>query len=312
MVNVSPAWSSHRLPAGKAVASDTFFLRYHFEPRDTIIYTIRAFDSILIDGQSTIFRERRERVRLICDSLDGAGNFHLAQTLLATDIKDVDLTGKKSQGKECSWLRRKVQIVIDSLGNRRGASVDRPETPSISSGGEFQPPIIVGLGESGTAGIQLEFKTTWAHNATEEWVENGNPATLVRINRLYTSHGIVDTMARTCLRYECVGTAQASNYHMAASKRFDVLGVMASFSQTEFDTTWKIPLHVFATQETKVTLKRETGGTILGKQTFSSYCTLESLSRRGKIYRLAAIPKPAPTVVPSPRKKMSRKKAAKK
>jgi hypothetical protein len=235
----------------KPLGKDTLCFLYRFAPHDTVFYDIIAHDSIWLQGEPRQVRERKERVMLICDSVAPGPTYHLRQILQrATSLTEVQGENTPVKRATSPWIGRTAYLVVDSLGRRLRAWHDNPRRAAITPGGPFQPVSLLDLG--GSCARQNQ---SWIMNDTVLVTENGVPEPAFRYETLVRVLDKVDTLDRHFIQLQYARTGVASAELLADNATVSMGGSVNGYGKLTLDTTWRLPFHLFATAEVKLTIQ---------------------------------------------------------
>ncbi len=260
------------------MVGDTVCFSYQFFPRDTLIYYVHSFDSIIIDIGKPLLRERYERIRIICDSVNSKGRFFLRQTLLnylayesSGEIRNIERTTSP-------WLNRTIGYEIDSLGKRYSHWIDDSTIASTSPGGAFTPHLIFPFGAN-----CKRINESWNVESIDDLPENGIPVPIVNQSSLFRANDYGDTLGRRCIKLEYIKTAQGSNWVRTENDFIVVTAVLNGFGFLFLDNLERIPVHYFSTIEQKLTITFSDETIQPGWHFINSNYTLEYINNREKI-----------------------------
>lgn len=237
------------LPLGK----DTLCFSYRFYPNDTLVYTVEANDSIGFLADPTILRIRRERIRIVCDSVTPDMICHL--TLSMISYAEKSSTGNDTSSRSTHpWVNRNVRLGIDTLGRRVYAFNTNAAAGTIAPGGAFQPLLLPPLDTS--CGRQNQ---SWMYEDTIALAENGVPYPLSSVAYLWRVLDKVDTLGKSFrqIQYTSTGFGGLSVRDKQAS--FDLQCQMAGYGKITFDDVLGLPYAMFATAENRLTMKLSNG-----------------------------------------------------
>ena len=275
-------------PAGDTliVNNNPLILHYNFVPKDTLIYRIVSFDSIIVDYGNALLKNRFEKIRIICDSIGSNDNYYLRQKF--TDFFSYESSGD-SKGVEhntTSWLGREVWFEVDSLGNRfNWGYLNDTSLAALCPGGAFQPHLIFPIQKS-----TIEKKKSWLVSSLDALPENGNPAVALKQNSLFRAMGIVDTLNDVSSRIEYVKTGQGSYKVADESDSIKVTSIINGYGVLDISMTKHIPLHYTATIEEKLTMTFKNNITKQATHLTNSFFTLEDI----RTYVAPKVIKPLP------------------
>lgn len=230
---------------------DTLCFSYRFAARDTVFYDIVANDSIWVQGEPRQVRERNERVMLICDSVKPGPTYYLRQILQrAASVTEVE--GERTPIKRATspWIGRTAYLVVDSSGRRLRAWPDDPRRAAITPGGPFQPVLLLDLG--GSCGRQNQ---SWIMTDTVLVTENGVPEPAFRYETLVRVLDKADTLGRHFVQLQYARTGMAGTELTADKATVSMMGTVNGFGKLTLDTSLRLPFHLFATAEVKLTIQ---------------------------------------------------------
>lgn len=245
---------------------------YKFISKDTLYYHINSRDSIVIDYGTPLMKERSELLRVVCDSVGKRNNhFYLQLSLVGCFIKEYEFGSKDTVAhSDSEWLNRKSYLEIDSVGERFGVSYDDSTKLGYTPGGAFAPSLFFNFqrpcadtGVSYNAGIYMDYL-----------VENGLPCPFVRDAFLYTNHGNFDTLGFKTNRLEYVKTAQGSVVYGEGAKKLHVTNIIAAGGVLDIGLEQRIPIHLYQTQEQKLTFHKADDSTMPGMHYTNAMFTL--------------------------------------
>ncbi|MBU3741435.1 MAG: hypothetical protein FGM24_04025 [Candidatus Kapabacteria bacterium] len=243
---IVPQKGYRTLPLGK----DTLCFRYRFVAGDSLLYKVEAHDSIVFSKTEAYAKERFEWVTIICDSVTADGLYHLRYQVLATREMTIAHPSKDTAVRESSpWTGRSAHLVIDSLGRRIRTYVDDPAKAAITLGGSFQPLLLPVLDTS--CGRQNQ---SWVVDDTTQWVENGNPAPLVRFQSLVRVIDKADTLGMRFhqLQYTQSGIGRMVVPETPQTAAMTLDATINAYGKLSIETSRQVPYHLFATSENKI------------------------------------------------------------
>lgn len=246
--------------------------RYKFAVGDTLVYSIRALDSVKSNGKPVLVKDRTERMMVFCDSIDAKRQiYRLRQRLLSTSsIERSDTT--KNTRTSSPWVGRTATIYIDSLGQRLHATIDDSNRIALNTGGPLQPWIIVDLGQS--CARQNE---SWIREDTTLVPENGSPEPAYQYQALFRVLDNVDTLRRHFNQLQYAQSGIGSFDVDAGGMTMHYTGTVNSYGKLTMDRALSVPFHLFATSETVFTITVGNGGTEEGKHLLLMHYSLEEL-----------------------------------
>lgn len=264
---------------------------FSFLKGDTLLYEAISRDSILIDKQPPLLRDRKERFLLSCDSVDSKGRMHLSQRLI--DISSSEYSGISQIVDRTShdWKNKKVSFIIDSIGKRHGFSAEDSSRAMLSPGSAFQPLMFQFLG----TGYHF-INSGWIAEDTVDAIEFGIPAPMIRYLSSMRARPIIDTLDFACSQFESTISAQGTYLTKTGSgQMLRTNSVIAGYARMAMSEKLHIPIHFFGTNENKNTMLIETSkGKV--EQKVKHYVTTnitlqKMVSKRGTY---GPVPKPKP------------------
>ncbi len=235
-------------------AKDSSRYVFSFMKGDTLLYEAISRDSILIDKQPPLLRDRKERFLISCDSVDANGRMHLSQRLI--DITSAEYSGISQIVDRTSheWKNKKVSFIIDSTGKRFGFSAEDSSRAMLSPGSAFQPLMFQYLG----TGYHL-INSGWIAEDTVDAPEFGIPAPMIRYLASMRARPIIDTLDFTCTQFESTISAQGTYLTKTQSgQMLRTNAVIAGYARMAMSEKLHIPIHFFGTNENKNTMLIET------------------------------------------------------
>ena len=242
-------------PAFAALPSaDTVCIRYSFKTGDELTYLAVSHDSISMPGRETIVRDRKERVKVRCDSVSANGKFLITQTLTNVEITETGNDGKSNVRFETPWVGREVWFWMDSAGVRHGFGAVDTLTAGNSPGGAFHPHLLFTLKETCHAR-----KSSWSLDTFHvDLPENSIPAPLMRYTSIFRIHHDVDTLGARCHAGQYTLTGQGSSHvYSTVGQRMRITTILAQFGKFKWSAKHHFPVHFFATTENKFSIHFE-------------------------------------------------------
>lgn len=231
------------------VIRDSVCYEYSFFPGDSIYYRRVSYDSIVIEFDEAILKERFERVLVTCDSVSKRGSFYLS-------IQMTDFISYESQGEikgikrdNSPWLGRKAHLEIDSVGNRLSARIDDPSISSVAPGGAFQPLLFFAFRDKCKA-----VDESWSLNTLDSIPENANPYPLMRHSFLFNSEEDIDTLGYECSRFRYIRTGQGSFSLINEDTKLRTTAIINSSGKVTISKKYGIPIHLRQAIEEKLTI----------------------------------------------------------
>ena len=244
---------------------------YKFIPRDTLYYHVVSNDSIVIDYGTPLLKNRSELLRVICDSVGNNNHFYMNLSLMDCYTQEYE-SGSKDTAKHSSseWLNRSVYIELDSVGTRFQIAYDDSTKLGFTPGGAFAPYLFFDFQKPCS-------DTGMSYNARTEMdylVENGLPCPFLRSAYLFTNHGSFDTLGFKTNRLEYVKTSQGSVIYGDGASKLRLTNIIAAGGILDIGTELRVPVHLFQTQEQKLTFHKVDESTIPGMHYSNSFFTL--------------------------------------
>jgi hypothetical protein len=278
---------------------DTLFLRYHFPVKDTLVYRVVSFDSIIVEFGTPLLKKRFEKIQLICDSVGKNGNFFIRQKF--TDFFSYETSGndKGIERKSSPWLGREVWYEIDSLGTRYSSGyINDSTSAALNPGGAFQPNLIFPIQKDTTY-----TRKSWLVSTNDALPENGLPPIRLNQSSLFRAMKLLDTLGESCARIEYVKTGQGSYKIATESDSLKVTSVLNGYGVFDISESKRIPFHYIATIEEKLTMTFSNNITKPATHFINSFYTLESIST---YIPPKTIAKPKAPAIPGKKKKNKR------
>lgn len=231
-------------------AKDSLRYVYSFVKGDTLLYEAISRDSILIEKQPPLLRDRKERFLLSCDSVDAKGRMYLSQRLIDFSSSEYSGISQIIDRKTHEWKNKKISFIIDSTGKRHGFSAEDSAKAILSPGSAFQPLMFQFLG----SGYHL-INSGWIAEDTVDAPEFGIPAPMIRYLSSMRARPLFDTLDFTCSQFESTISAQGTyltNTQSGQSLRTNA--VIAGYARMAISDKLHIPIHFFGTNENKNTM----------------------------------------------------------
>ncbi len=228
---------------------DTVCIKYKFDKGDTLIYNVTSFDSVVINFDKPLLKNRQERLMVVCEDINKYGSFQLSLTLISYKSKESYKEDKNLEVFDSPWLNRKIRITIDSVGQRMAQLSDDTNTYALSPGGAFQPYLFFPFVRSCKA-----INETWVVNSGEDLVENGVPIPKIKQFSLFRINPRIDTLNEHCANIEFVKSAQGSVLGTTAGINLNVTSVINGFGNMYLSLDKYIPIYFYATVEQKLSI----------------------------------------------------------
>ncbi len=233
---------------------DTFCFKYTFYPKDTLIYKVSSLDSILQGLEEPFFKEREEKLQVVCDSVDKKMNYYLHLELLESETKEWSSKEDTVRRNSSVWIGKQIYLVIDSLGNR--LKERNSDTTHIAStlGGIFQPYLFFPLKEN-----CKKIKQSWLIKTQDTLFENAYPPGSVDQTSLFRLKDTLNSGIDSSLLITFVKTAKG--YYGLNNSEFNFIidAKINSYGELILGLFEKIPKDYTATQELKMQMKYPDG-----------------------------------------------------
>lgn len=252
---------------------DSICYKFKFLSGDTLIYKVKSRDSIIMGFDEALIKNRNERIRIICDSIDIEGRYNLSFELINFTSIENQGNSKTIKRETNAWINRKSFIKIDSLGVRYNVAIDDSTKASLSPGGAFQPFLFTQLKES--CKIPNE---TWMNIYLMELAENGYPFPLVRMSYLYRAKELKDTLGVTFKNYEYINSGQGSIEINNKDAKVSITNIINAHSRVLLDKDFDRIVYQFTTQEQKLKIKGKSDEPMNGVHYTNAEFFLESYS----------------------------------
>lgn len=262
----------------KTKQKDSICVKYKFYPGDELTYSLTAFDSISINKADYIWKHRKEKWNVKCDSTIGNSLFYLTLTMTECYSKEFQGIADSNEHKDCNWLGRSFGIAIDSIGNRISFIIGDTIHPGVNPGGPFQPYLFFPFGTSCN-----QVGSTSLVNINDFVPENGLPVPLINQTFLTKHERRLDTLGYRCSRIQFIQTSQGSitlskdeENPRALNRSTSILNGHAAL---DISDDFHIPVHLFFTEEQKLTLHYGKNKNIPGSHFNNSFYRLENFKK---------------------------------
>lgn len=214
---------------------------------DTLRYKVASYDSIVIEFDKPLTRMRFEMIEIVCDSASLDGKFYLTQSLLSYIADEASGSVEKTRRTTSPWIKRKVRIIIDSVGNRFSALADDNKIYAMSPGGAFQPYLIFPFKECYKAKDE-----SWFVKTIDTLAENGNPRAIENQSSLFRTEEPIDTLGYKCNRFRFIKTANGQITSISGKDRILVEAIINSSGNFILSNEYHIPVYFFSNIEQKL------------------------------------------------------------
>lgn len=280
LLGVVNVFAQENMEADETTAVDTICFKYDFKKDDVLVYIVDSRDSIVVDWGIPLFKERKEKVKITCDSVK-PGIFYLS--IVLTDFISYESSGamKNVIRKSSPWLNRKIQIGIDSLGKRLSSNYSDSLNFANSNGGPFQPYMFFNLGSTCKAVHQ-----SWMVKSEDILPENCIPPSIIRSSTLFRMANPIDTLNYACNQINFVKTGQGSFYARTTEQSMKSTVIINSGGHIRISKELNIPVNFFQTIEQKINLIQNDGKESEQKNLVNHFTncnySLESFTRNQK------------------------------
>lgn len=234
------------------LVKDTLCHKYSFTVGDTLEYRIESGDSIVVNWDSPLTKERYEKIRIVCESIDKkTGHFFLSHSYIDYIGYESKPLYKKSERDKHDWLNKKVIVEIDSLGNRYSYKYTDTTTKGSTAGGPFQGLLIQPLGK----GCSTVGETWISQKDTTYLAENGFQVPNVIRTDLFENKGIKDTLDYKTTRIDLTFTGNAEVFVENDNALFYMNAVVNGHTENLMSEELKIPIWAYFTQEQNFTIQ---------------------------------------------------------
>ncbi len=234
------------------VNKDTLCHFYNFSVGDTLEYRVESGDSIVVNWDSYLTKERYERIRIVCEKIDKkTGHFFLSYENLDFIGYEFKPLYEKVERKEHPWLNKKVIIEIDSLGNRYSYQYTDTTTKGVTAGGPFQGSLIQPLGKV----CSTKGSSTIQQKDTIYMVENGYQTPNIVMTYLIENMGLIDTLDYNCTRIDLSTTGNGEVFIESKEAMFYMTSVINGHVENYISNELHIPIWQYFTQEQNFTME---------------------------------------------------------
>jgi len=233
------------------LSKDTLCHKYSFSVGDTLEYKIKSGDSIVVNWDSPLSKERFERIRIVCESIDKkTGHFFLSHEYTDYIGYESKPLYNKSERDRHDWLNKKVIIEIDSLGNRYSYEYKDTTTSGSTAGGPFQGLLLQPLGKKCTS----KGETWLTQNDTSFVAENGFQTPMIIRTDLFENKGEIDTLNHKSTRIDITFTGNSEVFVESNEALFYMTAIINGHSENYVSNELKIPIWAYFTQEQNFTI----------------------------------------------------------
>jgi hypothetical protein len=269
---------------------DTISYKLAFVPNDTLIYRVNSFDSITINFDKPLMRNRVEHWQIVCKSIDNRNRYVLGIKLIDYKAKEKIKGTKEQEVFDSPWINHEVIFTVDSLGDRYYNYPVDSSLVAMGPGGAFQPILLIPF----LRGVK-PINQTWIVNSTDTLLENGFPLPLMKQVSLFKLNPIQIIDGDSCASLEYVKTGQGVVLPSQSGIMMNVTSVINSYGELYLSLKRNLPIKLFTTVEQKLTIMLPGGDTDSGFHYIASDFTLESYKKfNGKL--LYQNPKLAPKI----------------
>lgn len=243
-----------------SVPNDTLNLKLKFFPKDTLYYRVVTWDSIVINYNPALLKQRAELMRLTCDSVTKSGLMFLSQELIEFSSKEADGSGESATRTTSGWIGRKSTVVIDSNGKRHKQFYADDSKISVAPGGVFMPHLIFEINAN-----EKVMNESWLINSADTLVENSFPPSILNHTNLMRISQKIDTLGYMNNEIMYIRTGNGSFHFELGENKVTNSVVINSSGILRISEVYNIPVHLFVTIEQKLTIYQQDDSTIPGK-----------------------------------------------
>ncbi|MFA7325669.1 MAG: hypothetical protein WC121_03330 [Candidatus Kapaibacterium sp.] len=250
-------------------SQDTLCHYYSFTVGDTLEYRVESGDSIVVNWESYLTKERFDRIRIVCEKIDKkTGHFFLSYVYLDYKGYEFKPLYEKVERDNHPWLNKKVLIEIDSLGKRHSYQYTDTTTKGLTAGGPFQGSLIQPIGmRCSTKGNSIILRKD-----TSYIPENGYQTPKVVMTYLIENRGAVDTLDYKCTRVDLSTTGNGEVFIESKDAIFYMTSVINGHVENYMSNELHIPIWLYFTQEQNFTMELGNGKKTKGfHYTYSTY-----------------------------------------
>lgn len=260
------------IEGNKTETKDTLVHKYNFVVGDTLEYRVASNDSIVVNWESPLIKERYEKIRLVCEKVDKkTGHFFISYEYIQYIGYETKSPYKKSKRDKHPWLNKKVILEIDSLGNRYSYQYSDTTTKGFTAGGPFQGSVLQPLGKS----TSIKGQTWIIVDDTTYSPENGYETPENVMTNLFEDKGNVDTLDRQCVRIDLSFTGSSQVFVNSKKALFLMTAGRNGHSEVYISKDLFIPVFVYYTQEMNFNMMLSKDKSTKGKHLSYSYFQLD-------------------------------------
>ncbi|MER3329866.1 MAG: hypothetical protein RIF34_09845 [Candidatus Kapaibacterium sp.] len=250
-------------------AKDTLCHFYSFSVGDTLEYRVESGDSIVVNWESYLTKERFDRIRIVCDKIDKkTGHFFLSYEYIDFIGSEFKPLYEKVERKEHPWLNKKVILEIDSFGRRYSYSYMDTTSKGFTSGGPFQGSLIQPIGTK----CSTKGSSTILQKDTAYFAENGFQTPKIVMTYLIENMGEVDTLDYNSTRVDLSTTGNGEVFIESKEAMFYMSSVINGHVENYISNELHIPIWQYFTQEQNFTMELGKGKKTKGfHYTYSIY-----------------------------------------
>jgi hypothetical protein len=228
---------------------DTLDLKYQFYKGDTLFYRIVVWDSIIVDYEQPLLKQRVDLIRITCDSTDHNGLMYLTQEMVESKSKEAFGKDERSKRTSSPWINRKSIVVIDSTGKRHNQFYSDSSRIAINPGGLYFPHLLFDIGST-----RKSINESWLVRSTDTLVENSYPPSLLQHTSLFRLAGTIDTLGYESAELTYIRTGQGSFKVETPETFISNRNVINSSGRLRLSRDYHIPIHLFVTIEQKISI----------------------------------------------------------
>lgn len=221
---------------------------YRFIPNDTITYRVSSRDSIIIEYGQPLTKDRYEIYEVVCDSIGKKNKYYYLSYTLKSYIAD-ETFGKVEKVRRTTspWINRKINLVIDSVGNRIQSFSADSNLFAMSPGGAFQPHLFATFNE-----VYKVNNESWIVSTIDTLAENGVPYPILKQSTLFRAQLPIDTLGYETYSANFIRTATATVKTITEDTQILVEAIINLGGTVYLSKKDMIPVIMVATAEQKL------------------------------------------------------------
>lgn len=273
---------------------------FKFYKGDTLTYRVSSRDSIIIEFGKPLTKDRYEIYELVCDSVGKLNKYYYLTSTLKSYVADESL-GKVEKVRRTTspWIKRKVNLVIDSNGRRIQSFVNDSNVYAMSPGGAFQPNLFLTFNE-----VYKVNNESWIVRSIDTLAENGVPYPILNQSTLFRAQLPIDTMGYSTYSANYIRTATGLVKVLTEETQILVETIINMGGTIYLSKKDMIPVILLATQEQKLKISTPKKEAMPGYHYTSVVYELETF----KPSKFRSEPEEEPKAKPNKKNKRNKKK----